>query len=102
MEIDGPFGTQLLAQHCSFSLEIVVTLVFIHDLFHLLRGAAKKKKRFFLGDLSQMWVGGVAESQTRSKPLKKTQITPKIALFDPNFPFHFFSNLTKTLGWVGG
>ena len=36
MEIDGPFGTQLLAQHCSFSLEIVVTLVFIHDLLLIL------------------------------------------------------------------
>ena len=35
-----------------------------------------------------MWVGGVADSQTRSKPLKTPpQITPKIALFDPNFTF---------------
>ena len=34
-----------------------------------------------------MWVGGVANSQTRSKPLKTPQITPKIALFDPNFTF---------------
>ena len=45
---------------------------------------AAKKKRFFLGYLSQMWVGGVADSQTRSKPPK---ITPKIAFFDPNFTF---------------
>ena len=36
-----------------------------------------------------MWVGGVADSQTRSKPLKKNQITPKIAFFDPNFTFRF-------------
>ena len=34
----------------------------------------------FLGDISQMWVGGVADSQN---PSKKTQI----ALFDPNFTF---------------
>ena len=34
-----------------------------------------------------MWVGGVADSQTRSKPLKKNQIAPKIAFFDPNFTF---------------
>ena len=29
------------------------------------------KKTFFLEDLSQMGVGGGADSQTRSKPLKK-------------------------------
>ena len=40
-----------------------------------------QKKTFFLGYLSQMWVGGVADSQTRSKP--------KIAFFDPNFTFCF-------------
>ena len=33
-----------------------------------------------------MWVGGVADSQTRSKPLK-TQITSKIVFFDTNFTF---------------
>ena len=47
------------------------------------------KKKFFFGDISQMWVGGVADSQTRSKPLKTPQITPKIAFFDPNFTFRF-------------
>ena len=37
-----------------------------------------------------MWVGGVADSQTRSKPLKKkNQINPKIAFFDQNFTFCF-------------
>ena len=46
----------------------------------------KKKKTFSLGDFSQMWVG---DSQTRSKPLKTPQITPKIAFFDPNFTFRF-------------
>ena len=35
----------------------------------LIREAAKKKP-VFLGNLSQMWVGGVADSQTRSKHLK--------------------------------
>ena len=34
-----------------------------------------------------MWVGGVADSQTRPKPIKTPQITPKIAFFDPNFTF---------------
>ena len=46
----------------------------------------KKKKNFF-GDFSQMWVGGVADSHPRSKTLKKKQITPKIAFFDPKFTF---------------
>ena len=36
-----------------------------------------------------MWVGGVADSQTRPKPLKKNQIAPKIVFFDPNFTFRF-------------
>ena len=55
-----------------------------------------KKTPFFWGDLSQMWVGGVADSQTRSKLL---QITPKIAFFDANFTFRFPKS-HKTLGWV--
>ena len=28
------------------------------------KGSCQKKKRFFLGDLSQIWVGGAADSQT--------------------------------------
>ena len=43
------------------------------------------KKRFYLGKFSQMWMGGVADSQKRSKSLKEKQMTPKIAFFDPNF-----------------
>ena len=50
-----------------------------------------------MGFLSQMWVGGVADSQTRSKP---PQIAPKIAFFDPNFTFRFPKS--HKLGWVGG
>ena len=42
------------------------------------------KKSFFSGNLSQIWVGGVANSQSRSKP---PQITLKIAFFDLNFTF---------------
>ena len=42
------------------------------------------KKRFYLGKFSQVWVGGVDDSQTRSKPLK---IIPKPRIFDPNFTF---------------
>ena len=47
----------------------------------------QKKKKKEKKDFSQMWVGGVADSQTRSKPLKTPQITPKIAVVDPNFIF---------------
>ena len=36
----------------------------------MLRGAAKKKPVFF-GYLSQMWVGGVADSQTDKQTLKE-------------------------------
>ena len=39
------------------------------------------KKRNF----SKMWVGGVADSQTWSKPLKKTQNHPENRLFLPKF-----------------
>ena len=45
-----------------------------------------------------MWVGGVADSQTRSKPLKKKQITPKIASFDPNFTFRSVLHKKVRLG----
>ena len=53
-----------------------------------------QKRRFHLGKLSQIWVGGVADSQTGPKPPKSpflTRISPPV-----------FPNLTKTLGWVGG
>ena len=58
----------------------------------------KKEDKVFLGDFSQMWVGGVADSQTRSKPLKKKP--NHHAFFDLNFTFHR-PNLTKNPG-VGG
>ena len=50
--------------------------------FHFLpfREAAKKKP-FLLGNLSQMWVCGVAVSQTRSKPLKTPPNHPENCLF---------------------
>ena len=57
-----------------------------------------KKKSFFWGDFSQMWVYGVADSQTGSKPLKY-QISPKIAFFDPNFTFR--SPKSHKNPWVG-
>ena len=60
-----------------------------------------QKKHFSSGDFSQMWMGWVADSQTWSKPLKKTQITLKIAFFDLNFTFRSPKS-HKTLGWVGG
>ena len=47
-----------------------------------------------------MWVGGVADSQTRSKPLKKNQITPKIAFFDPKFIIR--PPKSHKNPWVGG
>ena len=52
-----------------------------------------------------MWVGGVAVSQTRSKPLKTPKSPPKIAFFDPNFTFGFpKSHKNPEVGgchWVG-
>ena len=57
------------------------------------------KKTFFLGKLSQMWVEGVADSQTRSKPLKKNK-SPWKSLFLTRTSSFIFPNPTKTLGWV--
>ena len=65
-------------------------------------GKGVEKNRFFLGDLSQTWVGGVADSQTRSKPLKTPPNHPEYRPFQPKFQLSFLPNLTKTLGWVGG
>ena len=56
------------------------------------------KKKLFLGNISQIWVGEVADSQTSSKNPKK--ITPKIAFFYPNFTF-CVSKSVKNPG-VGG
>ena len=54
-----------------------------------------------LGDLSQMWVGGVADSQTRSKPLKTTPNHPKNRPFLPEFHLLFSQISQKPLGgWV--
>ena len=64
-------------------------MVFINK---YIREAQPPPKKVFLGDFSQMWVVGVADSQTRSKPLKTPQITLK--------PFAL-PNLTKPWGgWV--
>ena len=78
---------------------IIITIFTINTTIDAKGGC--KKKTFFFGYLSQMWVGGVADSQTRFKTLKKNQITPKIAFFDPNFTFRFPKS-HKTLRWVGG
>ena len=56
------------------------------------------KKTVFLGDFSQMWVGGVAESQTKSKPLKKQINHPENLLFRPEFR-HSFSH-PGVGGWI--
>ena len=45
-----------------------------------------------------MWVLIPKQGPNPSKP---PQITPKIALFDPNFTFRSPKS-HKTLGWVGG
>ena len=45
-----------------------------------------------------MLVGGVADSQTRSKPLK----SPQKSHFSTQISPFVLPNLTKTLGWVGG
>ena len=59
----------------------------------------QKKKTFYLGDFSQMWVDGMADSQTRSKPLKKNH--PKNRLFRPEFHLSFSQISQKPWGWVG-
>ena len=69
---------------------------------YYLRGAAKKKQRFFLGDLSQMWVGGVAYSQTRSKPLQTPPNHPENRIFRHEFHISFSQISQKPWdGWVG-
>ena len=46
-----------------------------------------QKNNRFLGYFSQMWVGGMADSQTRSKPLKKTpQKLPFLTRIWESFP----------------
>ena len=62
-------------------------------------GRGSQKKLFFLGDHSQMWEGGVADSQTRSKLLKKNKSPRKSPFLTQISPF-VFPNLAKTLGWV--
>ena len=61
-----------------------------------------QKETFFLGDFSLMWVGGVADSQTRSKPLKKKTKSPQKLPFLTQISPFVLPNLTKTLGWVDG
>ena len=62
-----------------------------------------KKRNVFLGVyLSQMWVGGVADSQTRSKPLKTPPNCPENRLFRPKFHLLFSQISQKPWGgWVG-
>ena len=65
-------------------------------------GSCQKKQPFFLGYLSQMWVGGVADSQTRSKPLKTPPNCPENRLFRPKFHLSFSQISQKPWGgWVG-
>ena len=55
-----------------------------------------------MGDLSQMWVGGVADSQTRSKPLKTPPNHPENRPFRPEFHLSFSQISQKPWGgWVG-
>ena len=57
------------------------------------------KEKYFLGNLSQIWVGGVSDSQTRFLPLKKKN-HPETPPFLTRISPFVFPNLTKTLGWV--
>ena len=55
-----------------------------------------------MGYLSQMWVGGVADSQTRFKPLKTPPNHPENRLFRPKFHLSFSQISQKPWdGWVG-
>merc|ERR1712218_373671 len=76
----------------------LMTLSFGHNI----KGSCQKKNRFFLGDLSQIWVGGVADSQTRSKPFKTPPNCPENRLFRPKFHLSFSQISQKPWGgWVG-
>ena len=74
----------------------------VSKIYLLIRGAAKKKNCFFLGDLSQMWVGGVAYSQTRSKPLQTPPNHPENRLFRPVFHLSFSQISQKPWGGLVG
>ena len=50
-------------------IERAIDLDFI---IHYKRIPPPPKKSVFFWEISPMWVGGVVDSQTRSKPLKKT------------------------------
>ena len=65
---------------------------------YVILGGLPKKNRFFLGDLSQMWVGGVADSQTRSKPLKTPQNHLESRPFRPKFHLSFSQISQKPWG----
>ena len=86
----GRSGPSASAHSSSWNIEIAF------------REAAKKKNRFFLGNLSQMWVGGVADSQTRSKPLKTPPNHPENRPFWPEFHLSYSQISQKPWGgWVG-
>ena len=53
------FQTQAASWHLGSGLDL--------DSDSFSKGSCQKKTVFLLGNLSQMWVGGVADSQTRSK-----------------------------------
>ena len=57
-------------------------------------------KKLFFGRSLPNWMSGVADSQTRSKPLKQKKITMKIAFFDPNFTLCVPKSHKNP--WVGG
>ena len=65
-------------------------------------GKVSKKETVFLGYLSQMWVGGVADFQTRFKPLKTPPDHPENRLFRPKFHLLFSQILQKPWGWWVG
>ena len=64
-----------------------------------LLGKVKQKK--WGGDFPQMWVGGVADSQTRSKHLKTSPNHPENRIFRPEFHLSFSQISEKPWGgWV--
>ena len=95
-------------QHCSFYLVCLENTIYPAMCANItpkdIRFTLKEgvKKTFFFGDLSQMWVGGVADSQTRSKPLKTPPNCPENRLFRPKFHLSFSQISQKPWGgWVG-
>ena len=77
----------------------MLTLI-AHDIARTKREPFREKVKK-QGDFSQIWVGGVADSQTRPKPLKTSPNHPENRIFRPEFHLSFSQISEKPWGgWV--